>query len=72
MNLQFKLAKHSVLPNNQVLEIWKDNEFIATVTVSEKDTVRVISKHSLSTIHRVGVINSVDVKINQRDEKETC
>ena len=47
---QLRLKPHSVLPGEQVIEIWYQGKFIGQVTGAEGPGVRVISKYGMTTV----------------------
>lgn len=47
MKTELRLAEHSVLAGQQVIEIWHDGQFVGTVAGAEGPGVRVISKHPM-------------------------
>ncbi len=50
MKTELRLSPHSILPGQQVIEIWFAGEFIGQVTAAtDGPGVRVISKHRMTT-----------------------
>jgi hypothetical protein len=45
MKSELRVVPHSELPGQNVIEVWHDGEFIATVTGATGPGVRVISKY---------------------------
>lgn len=45
MKSEIIVKPHSVLPNAQVIEVWWNGRFIATVAGADGPGVRIISKH---------------------------
>ena len=52
MKTQLKLADHSVLAGQKIIEIWHDGRFIGQVVGADGPGVRVITKHEI----RVGMM----------------
>lgn len=44
MVYKFRVHPHSILPGNEVIECWRDEEFVATIYPHE-DGLRVVSKY---------------------------
>ncbi len=44
MGYQFKVHPHQVLPGNDVIECWRDGDFVASIYPHE-DGLRVVSKY---------------------------
>lgn len=63
MKSELRLARHTVLPGQQVVEIFHDGEFIGQVAGADGPGVRVLSKHELSTKTEPGAVNVVEVRI---------
>lgn len=66
MNLQFKLAKHTIYPDKEVIEIFHGTEFVGTITASKENTVRFLSKHKIDVNRIDGPINVVEIEINRK------
>lgn len=47
MKTELRLAKHSVLPGHNVIEIWWMDRLIGQVTGADGPGVRILSKHTL-------------------------
>lgn len=66
MKTQLRLAPHSRIDGEQVIEIWHDGEFIGQVTGADEAGVRVITKHQME-VAKLGVpvqgVSIVEVKI---------
>ncbi len=63
MKTELRLAAHSVIPGQQVVEIWHDGQFIGQVTGADGPGVRIISKHPLMSSHDEGTPEVVNVRI---------
>jgi len=66
MKTTIRLARHSVLPDTNVVEVWHGGEFIATITGSDARGVRIISKflptaREYHADHRPGVPGVLEV-----------
>ena len=48
MKTTFRLSPHSITPNENVVELWYDGEFIGQLTGLDGPGVRVLSKHGIS------------------------
>lgn len=48
MKAELRVKPHSVLPGVQIIEVWHDGRFVATVTGADGPGVRVISKHAMT------------------------
>lgn len=59
---QLRLQPHSIHPGSNVVEVWHEGKFIATVTGSDGPGVRVITKHSYDVV-RGGPEGSEDLKV---------
>lgn len=66
MKSELRLARHTVLPGQQVVEIWHDGEFIGQVTGADGPGVRVLSKYDLSAKIEPGAVNVAEVRIVPR------
>lgn len=53
MKTELRLAKHGILPDANVVEIWYGGAFIGQITGGDGPSVRVMSKHGVEA--RVGV-----------------
>jgi hypothetical protein len=47
MKTELRLVPHSVIPGEQVIELWYADEFIGTVTGADGTGVRLITKHAV-------------------------
>jgi hypothetical protein len=63
MKTELRLAPHSIVPGQQVVEIWYDGKFIGQVTGGDGPIVRVISKHPLASSRKPGMPEVVEVTI---------
>lgn len=69
---EFKIVPHLLIPDTVVIEVWHNEEFIATVAGADGPGIRVITKHPYDII-RGGAgeqINVIEVKI-ELEEKES-
>jgi hypothetical protein len=58
MKTELRLARHSMLPDHNLIEVWYEGKFIATVTGADVPGVRIISKHPAS-----GVLNHLITEV---------
>lgn len=54
-----KLEPHRIMANHQIIEIWYEDQFIATVSGADGPGVRVFSKYSMDIV-RKGLEDTVD------------
>ncbi len=47
MKSDLRLKPHSVQPGVNVIELWHDGKFLATITPADGAGVRVVSKHGI-------------------------
>lgn len=67
MKTKLEMGIHSILPGQNVIEIWYGNQMIGTVTGADGPGVRIISKYDLTSEYvpndRVTPVHIVEVKI---------
>ena len=68
MKTELRVKAHSILPGQQVIEIWHDGKFIGTVAGAPGPGVRVITKHPMeaTTAPDDGSgVNVIEIKIDE-------
>jgi hypothetical protein len=48
----FTVQPHSIVPDAQVVEVWRDSEFLATITANDDGGLRVTSRWLTGAKHR--------------------
>ena len=64
---KLKIADHSLLPGESVIEVYYEGEFIASIYGADGPGVRIISKHKVLAINHIAGI----VEIALDPTKET-
>lgn len=65
MKTELRLGRHAVIADANVVEVWFDGKFIATVAGADGGGVRVISKHRMEVSSSSdGSIGVVEIKIH--------
>lgn len=65
---KLKSKPHHLIPEQEVIEVWYDNNLVATVYEADGPGVRVISKHPMDIV-RGGMgetINVIEVRVELR------
>lgn len=66
MKSELRLGRHAVIGGANVIEVWYQGQFIATVAGADGGGVRVISKHPIEVFTRgddADPIGAVEIKI---------
>jgi hypothetical protein len=63
MKSELRLAEHSVLAGQHVVEIWHGGQFVGQVCGADGPGVRVVTKHPVSVQVVPGVVNVAEVSI---------
>jgi len=63
MKSELRLAEHSVLGGQCVVEIWHDGQFVGQVCGADGPGVRVLSKHPVSAQVVPGTVNVAEITI---------
>lgn len=66
MKTELRIAKHSVLPGQCVVEIWHGGQFIGQVCGADGPGVRVLSKHEVSAKVTPGTVSVAEIAIVPR------
>jgi len=62
MKTEIRVRPHSLLPDQQIVELWYGEEFIGQVCGADGPGVRVISKHDMVPVRRDPMVIDVFIK----------
>ncbi len=65
MKSELKLYPHRITPGENIVEIWDEEEFIATVVGADARGIRIISKHPLTVVEKPDLLNVVEVWVGR-------
>jgi hypothetical protein len=61
MKTELRLAPHSVLPGQSVVELWHDDQFIGTVTGADGPGVRIATQFAVVVAPAAGMVTEVRI-----------
>ena len=64
MNDEFRVVPHSMLLGKQMVEFWRDGQFVAGIYPHE-DGIRIVSKYLDGVEHEVGMPSSIVIKFSK-------
>jgi hypothetical protein len=62
MKTEIRVREHTVLPGQQIVELWYDGELIGQVCGADGPGARVLSKYTMTAVHRDPMV--IDVTIS--------
>jgi hypothetical protein len=64
MKTELRLAPHSGLPGQSVIELWHDGQFIGTVTGADGPGIRIVSSFTVVVLPAVELVTEVRIDPN--------
>jgi hypothetical protein len=66
MKTEIRLAPHSVLPSQNIIELWHDGQFIGQVTGADGPGCRIVTKHPVTVVDAGDMVTEVRIACDAR------
>jgi len=68
-DIEFRVKPHGILPDNQMVELWRGGVFVAGIYPHE-DGLRIVSKYMDGVEHELGYPPSVVMHLSKEESKK--